>query len=67
MRSKNTDGWHASNDACSLLLEVDVRMYIGSIRKRNMRSSTLDHEKALAIVNLMVDHTAEEVLMGLTR
>jgi hypothetical protein len=32
-----------------------------------MRSSTLDHEKALAIVNLMVDHTAEEVLMGLTR
>jgi hypothetical protein len=29
-------------------------------------SSTLDHEKVLTIVSLLVDRTAEEVLMGLT-
>jgi hypothetical protein len=32
-----------------------------------MRSSTLDHEKALTIVSLLVDRTVEEVLMGLAR
>jgi hypothetical protein len=31
-----------------------------------MRSSTLDHEKALTIVSLLVDCTTEEVLIGLT-
>jgi hypothetical protein len=36
-------------------------------QERNTRSSTLDHEKALAIVSLLVDRTAEEVLMGLAR
>jgi hypothetical protein len=35
-------------------------------QKRNMRSSTLDHEKALTIISLLVDCTMEEVLMGLT-
>jgi hypothetical protein len=36
-------------------------------QERNTRSSTLDHEKVLAIINLLVDCTAEEVLVGLVR
>jgi hypothetical protein len=34
-------------------------------QERNTRFSTLDHEKVLTIVSLLVDRTAEEVLMSL--